>query len=74
MTIMVIAMGRATTTRMTIALDGNDNDDEDDDNDYGDDRVAMTNDDDAEYEEGKNGEDGSGDSDWNADGGDRDSW
>ena len=49
MTIMVIAMGRATTTRMTIALDGNDNDDEDDDNDYGDDRVAMTNDDDAEY-------------------------
>ena len=45
---MVIAMGRATTTRMTIALDGDDDDDEDDDNDYGDDRVAMTNDDDAE--------------------------
>ena len=39
---MVIAMGRATTTRMTIALDGDDDDDEDDDNDYGDDRVAMT--------------------------------
>ena len=51
---MVIAMGRATTTRMTIALDGNDNDDEDDDNDDGDDRVAMTNDDDAEY--GGNGD------------------
>ena len=70
---MVIAMGRATTTRMTIALDGDDDDDEDDDNDYGDDRVAMTNDDDAEYGgNGDNGEDGSGDSDWNADGGDRD--
>ena len=34
----------------------------------------MTNDDDAEYEEDKNGEDDSGDSVWNADGGDRDSW
>ena len=72
---MVIATGRATTTRMTIALDGDDDDDEDDDNDYGDDRVAMTNDDDAEYGgNGENGEDGSGDSDWNADGGDRDNW
>ena len=44
---MVIATGRATTTRMTIALDGDDDDDEDDDNEYSDDRVTMTNDDDA---------------------------
>ena len=62
-------------TRMTIALDGDDDDDEDDDNDYGDERVAMTNDDDAEYGgNGDNGEDGSSDSDWNVDGGDRDKW
>ena len=39
---MVIAMERATTTRITIELDGNDDDDDEDDNDYGDDRVAMT--------------------------------
>ena len=72
---MVIAMRRATMTRMTIALDGDDDDDEDDNNDYGDDRVAMTNDDDAEYGgNGDNGEDGSCDSDWNADGCDRDNW
>ena len=46
---MVIATGRFTTTRTTIVLNGDDNDDEDDDNDYGDDRVTMTNDDDADY-------------------------
>ena len=72
---MVIAMGRATMTRMTIALDGDDDYDEDDDDDYGDDRVAMTNDDDAD--DGGHGDRGdavSGDSDWNADGGDRDNW
>ena len=69
---MVIAMERATTTerrshwmvtitttRMTIMIMG---------------MIGWPNDDDAEYEEGKNGEDDSGDSDWNADGGDRDSW
>ena len=34
---------------VVIAITGGDYDDEDDDNDYGDDRVAMTTDDDADY-------------------------